>query len=122
MTNVKCEYVHFGKSLVHELANEEEHKDVVFSEGGRIHGEYWAMEIGYDQDSVYWPRLSAQCMEGPQHTKAAMIRMGDYKYVMRLYEKDEFYNLKEDPKEQNNCIDETRYQGDIAKIRNRLLQ
>ncbi len=122
MTGVKCEYVHFGKSLVHELKNEEEHKDAVFSEGGRIHGEYWAMERGHDEDSVYWPRLSAQCMEGPQHTKATMIRMRDYKYVMRLYEKDEFYNLKEDPKELDNRIDDTRYQGDIAKMRNRLLQ
>lgn len=122
MTGVKTEYVNFGKSLLHALEGDEFHKDAVFSEGGRIHHEYWAMERGHDEDSVYWPRLSTQCSEGPEHTKAAMIRMGDYKYVMRLYEKDEFYNLKEDPKELHNCIDETKYQGDIAKMRTRLLE
>lgn len=122
MTGVKTEYVNFGKSLVPALAGKKEHKDAVFSEGGRIHGEYWAMERGHNEDSEYWPRLSAQCSEGPEHTKAAMIRMGNLKYVMRLYEKDELYDLEKDPKELVNRIDETEYQGDIAKMRNRLLQ
>ena len=122
MTGVKTEYVNFGKSLVPALAGKKEHKYAVFSEGGRIHGEYWAMERGHNEDSEYWPRLSAQCSEGPEHTKAAMIRMGNLKYVMRLYEKDELYDLEKDPKELVNRIDETEYQGDIAKMRSRLLQ
>lgn len=122
MTGVTTEYVNFGKSLMPSLAGETVHKDAVFSEGGRIHGEYWAMERGHNEDSEYWPRLSAQCSEGPEHTKAAMIRMGNLKYVMRLYEKDELYDLEKDPKELVNRIDETQYQGDIARMRNRLLQ
>jgi len=121
MTGVKTEYVHFGKSLMHCLEGDDKHKDAVFSEGGRIHGEYWAMERGHNQDSEYWPRLSTQSSEGPEHTKAVMIRMGDYKYVYRFYEKDEFYNLKEDPKELKNEIDNGRYQEDILKMKLRIL-
>lgn len=121
MTGVKCEYVHFGKSLIPAIAGSETHKDAVFCEGGRIHGEYWAMERGHNEDSEYWPRLSAQCSEGPEHTKATMIRMGNIKYVMRLYEKDELYDLDKDPKELVNRIDEPEYQDQVQMMKNRLL-
>ncbi|MCF0114031.1 MAG: sulfatase-like hydrolase/transferase [Erysipelotrichaceae bacterium] len=122
MTGIKTSYVHFGKSLIAALAGSEIHKDAVFCEGGRIHGEYWAMERGHNADSLYWPRLSAQGSEGPEHTKAAMIRMGDMKYVMRLYEKDELYDLKKDPKELVNLIDDEQYESLVNKMKLRLLE
>ncbi len=121
MCDVHTEYVNFGKSLLPALAGEETHRDAVFCEGGRIHGEYWAMERGHNQDSEYWPRLSAQCSEGSEHTKATMIRMGDLKYVMRLYEEDELYDLAKDPKELNNIIDDPAYADDIDKMKKRML-
>ena len=79
------------------------------------------MEKGHGPSSPYWPRLSTQESEGPQHTKACMIRMGDYKYTMRLYEKDEFYDLKKDPMELHNMIDEKCYQDQIQKMKLQLL-
>ena len=79
------------------------------------------MELGHNQDSHYWPRLDTQASEGPEHTKAVMVRMGNYKYVYRLYEKDEFYNLELDPKELHNAIDEEQYQNDIMKMKLRIL-
>lgn len=121
MTGVKTEYVNFGKSLLPVLKEEKEHRDAVFCEGGRIHGEYWAMERGHNQDSEYWPRLSTQCSEGPEHTKATMIRMGNLKYVMRLYEEDELYDLEKDPKELNNIIGNSAYAEDVQKMKNRML-
>lgn len=80
------------------------------------------MERGHGPQSAYWPRLSTQESEGPEHTKACMIRMGNYKYTMRLYEKDEFYDLEKDPMELHNAIEEPHYQEQIAKMKNRLLQ
>ena len=51
-----------------------------------------------------------------------MIRMGDLKYVYRLYEKDELYDLANDPKKLNNIIDSPEYQSDIVKMKMRMLQ
>lgn len=122
MTGVKTEYVNFGKSLVHLLEKEEPHRDAVFCEGGRIHGETWAMELGHGPESHYWPRLSSQASEGPEHTKAVMCRMGDFKYVYRLYEMDELYNMKEDPQELCNLAGEEEYAGLIAQMKARTLE
>ena len=122
MAGITLEYTQFGKPLLEAIGGAEVHKDAVFCEGGRIHGEVQAMEGGHGPKSPYWPRLETQCSEGPEHTKATMIRMGDYKYIMRLYEQDEFYDLKEDPEELENRIHMARYQDQIAKMRMRLLQ
>ena len=121
MTGIKTEYVNFGKSLLNVISGNDTHKEAVFCEGGRVHGETWAMELGHEKESHYWPRLSTQSQEGPQHTKAVMIRMGNYKYVYRLYEKDEFYNLEEDAQELSNQIDNQKYESEINKMKLKIL-
>ncbi|HCN75480.1 sulfatase-like hydrolase/transferase [Pseudolactococcus plantarum] len=115
-------YTQFGKSLLPVLAGQEIHKDAVFCEGGRIHGETQAMELGHGPSSPYWPRLSTQYSEGPEHTKAVMCKMGDYKYIMRLYELDELYYLKEDPMELNNLAVKPEYQEMLQEMKNRVTQ
>lgn len=122
MAGVQLDYTQFGKSLLGAVAGRPDHKDAVFCEGGRIHGEVQAMEGGHGPQSPYWPRLSTQSLEGPEHTKAAMVRMGQYKYVMRLYETDEFYDLELDPMELVNRINEPEYEGQIQDMRMRLLR
>lgn len=122
MTGVELDYTQFGKSLLKSLAGDEVHKDAVFCEGGRIHGEEHAMEKGHGPESTYWPRLDTQSSEGPEHTKATMIRMGNIKYTMRLYEMDELYNLDEDPMELNNLIDDPRYKETVVNMKERLLK
>lgn len=122
MAGFSLDYTQFGKSLLDAVAGAPVHKDAVFCEGGRIHGETQAMEGGHGPKSPYWPRLSTQCQEGPEHTKAAMVRMGQYKYVMRLYEQDEFYDLEKDPMELCNAVEEPEYQQQIQTMRMRLLR
>ena len=51
-----------------------------------------------------------------------MIRMGQYKYVMRLYEQDEFYDLEKDPMELSNAIEAPEYERQIQTMRMRLLE
>lgn len=121
MCNIQLSYTQFGKSLVHVIAGDEQHKDAVFCEGGRIHGEVQAMEKGHGPTSPYWPRLSTQSSEGPEHTKALMCRMGNIKYTMRLYEKDELYDLNQDPLELHNQIDNPKYRDIILKFKERIL-
>lgn len=101
---VKHDYTQFGKSLLPVLAGEDVHRDAVFCEGGRLSEEgRYAMDSGHDKANEYWPRTSEQ-EHMPQHTKAVMIRTSEYKYVKRLYEEDEFYDLTADPNECNNVI------------------
>lgn len=54
--------------------------------------------------------------------KATMCRSERYKYVKRLYEKDEFYDLEKDPNERVNEIDNPGYENEIAKMRAELLE
>lgn len=122
MAGIEIEYTQFGKSLLDSIAGNETHKDAVFCEGGRIHGEIQAMERGHGPESPYFPRLDTQSSEGPEHTKATMIRMGNLKYTMRLYEKDELYDLDKDPYELHNEIDNEEYADQVLKFKLRLLQ
>lgn len=119
---IELSYTQFGQSLTHVLAGDEVHKDAVFCEGGRIHGEKQAMELGHGPESAYWPRLSTQYSEGPEHTKAVMCKMDQYKYIMRLYEQDEFYDLDQDPMEINNLVNDSNYQTIIQDMKNRVTQ
>lgn len=115
-------YTQFGQSLRTVLEGEEHHRDVVFSEGGRVHGEVQAMEVGHQKESIYWPRLDTQSSEGPEHTKAVMMRGQRYKYIHRLYEDGELYDLQEDPTELENLFHKEQYQPMLAQMKERVLQ
>ena len=119
------EYTHFSKSLLPVIAGEtDQHRDAVFSEGGRNRGERQAMELESPQgkDFLYWPRMALQSQdEGPEHTKATMIRTARFKYVHRLYELDELYDLQSDPAELNNRIADPKMAETMAQLKERLL-
>lgn len=117
---------HFGISLRGTIKEKTKPvRDAVFCEGGRRHAEQQCMEKGNSAMGNlmddYDPRMRMQQSEGPEHTKAAMVRTGEYKYVKRLYESDELYDLKEDPDERVNRIGDARYVDTIAQLKDRLL-
>ncbi|MCY4465378.1 MAG: sulfatase-like hydrolase/transferase [Chloroflexi bacterium] len=119
-------YDHFGRSLAGLIAGDEsEGRDAVFCEGGRLFGEEQAKEKespAYDDPGVlYWPRAQMQKSESGSHSKAAMCRTQKHKYVRRLYERDELYDLRADPGELHNRIDEPEYAPVLAQLRDRLL-
>jgi arylsulfatase A-like enzyme len=126
LTGITPHHTHFGRSLLPVLAGEtDEHRDAVFCEGGRLHGETHCMELestsNQNPAGLYWPRLSLQRSKGPEHTKAAMCRTKEFKYVRRLYERDELYNLRTDPAELHNRIDDPSLAGELAQLKERLL-
>lgn len=123
-------YDSFGKSLLPVLAGErDEHRDAAFCEGGRRRGETQAMEResvsaqGVVKTGLYSPRIRLQITDdGPYHTKAAMCRTKTHKYIMRLYEQDELYDLVADPLETTNRIDDPAYAEVRLQLKERLLR
>lgn len=104
----------------------DQHRDLAYCEGGRLYGELQAMELGSVQDppdhSAYWARCCIQVdEEGTAHGKATMVRSLRHKYVRRLYEPDEFYDLEEDPDELDNRIDDPRYATVLGELKMSML-
>lgn len=106
LCDVENKEIDFGLSLKEVLAGKEEHRKYAHCEGGRteLDGSY-AHDAGHAEGHEYWPRTIEQT-QIPQHSKALMVRGERYKYVFRLYETDEFYDLEVDPFERNNIFSE----------------
>jgi len=126
LAGIEPRYTHFGRSLRDVLAGRtDEHRDAVFCEGGRLAGETHCKELesGDNQKptGLYWPRLTFQAGDGPEHTKAVMCRTREFKYVRRLYESDELYDLRTDPAELNNRIDDPALAAELAALKDRML-
>ena len=127
LLGIKPGYSHFGRSLLPLIAGETtEHRDAVFCEGGRLHGETHCMELEYepgytDPDNLYYPRLILQASEGPEHTKAVMCRTKTHKYIKRFYEPDELYDLQQDPQELHNVIENPAYTNILNELKEHML-
>lgn len=119
LCHFKLSAPHFGKSLVPLFTQDIEHRSSVHCEGGRRMDELHCMDAGHSPSNLYWARTIEQT-KMPQHTKAVMIRTHEYKYIQRLYELDEFYDLTKDPKEMNNLIQDGAYQQEIASMKDAL--
>lgn len=112
----------FGKSLLPMLRDKSvELHSCVFAEGGRLECETQAMEYDsktFHAASEYAPRELLQ-RKIPEHTKATMIRTRKYKYVRRLYEDDEFYDLSIG--ESQNLIHAPAYAATILLLKEQML-
>ena len=131
LAGIDCGYWHFGRSLRPLFADDAAvHRDAAFAEGGRLHAEGHASERESSSAGgplgLYAPRIRMQLAEvgaggALPHTKAAMCRTHDRKYVRRAYETDELYDLARDPGETVNRIDDPDYREDLIALRERML-
>lgn len=117
-------YDHFGISLDRVIAGEiQVHRDAVFCEGGRRVGEKQAAVAANKKQDLTWPRGSLQSeVDSRYHTKAIMCRNHRYKYIKRLYEEDELYDLENDPSELHNLSGDVAYGGVLEEMKERLLK
>lgn len=130
LADIEPGYTHFGRSLLPALADPTHvHRDEAHCEGGRLIGEEAAMEksslvqFSDPTESLYYPRVHLQTSdEHPWHTKATMVRTRRYKYVRRLYESDELYDLEADPGEEHNRIDDPALRYVLSDLKERMLR
>lgn len=124
LSGVQSSHSHFGRSLVPSLINRAAPtRDYVFAEGGRLASEKHCDESNGSlpsKFSPYYPRRVAQ-FDDVAHTKATMIRSAEFKYISRLYEDDEFYDLIKDPEETVNEIHNPQYEAMIVRMSKKLL-
>jgi arylsulfatase A-like enzyme len=123
---IEPQHSHFGRSLLPLIAGETEvGRDAVFCEGGRLRDEVHACESDslteLGTTSLYWPRVVTQVEDDVAHTKAVMCRTVDFKYVHRLYESDELYDLRNDPGEQRNVVGKSENAATLATLRERTM-
>jgi arylsulfatase A-like enzyme len=114
---IELGHTHFGRSLLPLLRGEATaHREYVFSEGGALRTEVHTHETDRPKENIYWSRPALQFTQPELHGKAVMIRSNRWKYVRRLYDTDELYDLSSDPEEVNNLIDEPS----LAPVRHQL--
>jgi len=127
LTGIDPGYRRFGRSLLDVLAGAtDEHRDAAFCEGGRLRGETEAAErestSSLNPDGLYWPRVGLQQLDDPlYHTKAAMCRTRTHKYIRRHDESDELYDLRTDPGQTQNLIDDPAAAAVLAAMKERML-
>lgn len=122
------DHTQFGKSLRPVFADHQAKlRDFVCCEGGRLAEEVHCDEfhdaghVGIHPFNPYWPRLEAQ-VDPVAHGKGTMLRTDKYKYVSRLYEQDELYDLEKDPDEKVNRINDPTMKTVAAEMSYQLMK
>ncbi|MCL2508144.1 MAG: sulfatase-like hydrolase/transferase [Oscillospiraceae bacterium] len=121
LAGIEIERPHFSRSLLPVMQNKNTpHREFVTCEGGRLPGETQASEFeNVNPADRYYPRLSLQAREDGTHGKAVMLRTKTYKYVRRVQEADEFYDLEKG--ERVNLIGDPAYAAEIAQAKRWML-
>ncbi|MCL2531353.1 MAG: sulfatase-like hydrolase/transferase [Oscillospiraceae bacterium] len=113
---------HFSRSLLPAMADKTLlHREFVTCEGGRLPGETHCSEAEQIQGEFdrYAPRLNLQARNSGEHTKAVMLRNQRYKYIRRLQEQDEFYDLQQG--ERVNEINNPSYAAQVQTMQQQML-
>ena len=126
MAGVKPAHTQYGISLTGVLGDRSTRiREFVTCEGGRNPEEIHCDEFhaggpeGTTPHSPYYARHFAQT-DPNAHAKGFMIRTDDYKYVSRVNEADELYDLVKDPKERHSVISDPQYSSVVREMEKRL--
>ena len=117
-------HYHFGKSLLplYDLAAADQHRDVVFGEGGHNIDEANIHDIATDYGGVYYHKHHIWQVDPVVMGKAWMVRDEQYKYIYCPDEFDELYDMDADPGETANLADDPAMADVVRRMRDRMLE
>jgi len=122
---IEAPWPHFGRSLAPLLdGSAHEHREVAFAEGGVSAGQAicdMRHVQEYGSSSEYWPVQKPLLEHHPSTDRATMCRSRRYKYIHRLSDSDELYDLERDPDESRNRIDDPGLADVAQDMRNRIM-
>ena len=128
LAHIKTEYTHFGKNLL-PLINgvTDSYREVIFSEGGYNPREPQCFEVVFnDPDAIgvgiYYDKTNIPEEDRTTVSRSVMIRNKDWKLILRNSGTEEFYDLKNDPQELENLIDNEKSKQVIGELKDILLK
>jgi choline-sulfatase len=139
LAGYELKHTQFGRSLVPQLKGAAGDPDrYVYAEGGYdLPGDYVAFEFnggheghkGYDPkpmitnpEHIYYPKTHQQEVQPESICRSIMVRSSAYKLIRRTKDISELYDMKKDPTESVNLIDDPAYSDVQAKLNENLLQ
>jgi choline-sulfatase len=128
LARIESPYTHFGKSLLPLIKGEKsENRAAVFAEGGYNIREPQCFEtIVKDPTNpglgIYFDKTNIQKEIPSLVARSVMIRTELWKLILRDAGKEEMYDLKTDPNELNNIIDNPNYKEIKSDLKEQLLR
>ncbi|MHA1311242.1 MAG: sulfatase-like hydrolase/transferase [Candidatus Helarchaeota archaeon] len=127
LAKLKTTYTHFGRSLIPLLTGKtESHREAVFAEGGYNIQEPQCFEqpvLSPDMAllGIYYDKTNIPQEFPATVARSIMVRTKEWKLILRNEIKGELYNLKDDPHELNNLIDNDEYKQIKLELKDKLL-
>ncbi len=123
LAGIESGHDHFGRSLLGLLSGRtDEHKDAVFCEGGHNREETQALEMVSADSSLlcYHQKSAIQTEIRDSVCKSVMVRSGKWKFVLRLSDLDELYDLAADPLEMVNLAADPLHRQTVIELTDRI--
>ncbi len=126
IAGVELNHDQFGKSLMPIARGEDvELRDAVFCEGGHGDRERQSLELvngDSDPNYVYYQKGRIQTDNPDSVCKASMVRTRRWKYIRRVADTDELYDMENDPAELENLVDRPEHAEVRHELEYRLVQ
>jgi choline-sulfatase len=121
---IETAYTHFGQSLT-PVAQGQHGREAVYAVAGYDLREPQAFEKPMKSQHAfmgqYYHKVNLQNDDPTTVARSTMLRTKDWKLIIRSSGKEELYNLKEDPYELTNLIDDPTLEDLRCELRNQLL-